>query len=143
MHPHTYQVSKIYEKNGVKMGEFISADSKEAGEIMRDPFVSIVPTRLMKSDFFDSLSRQTGRETLAAMATGWAMQYTFPGINKVFCLSDHSDFYQLMNYVERSGAREVLTVHGYEERFAKEVRHRLKIKAKPLKGTQHRLFDFW
>jgi Cft2 family RNA processing exonuclease len=77
------------------------------------------------------------------MATGWGLLYTFPYVDKVFCLSDHSDFYQLLDYVKQSEARTVYTVHGYEEEFAKELRRRLKINAKPLKGLQHRLFDFW
>jgi putative mRNA 3-end processing factor len=143
VHSHTYQVSKIYEKNGVKIGDFVNAESDEAREVMRDPFVAIVPNRLVKSDFAESLESQTGRETLSAMATGWGLLYAFPGVDKIFCLSDHSDFYQLIDYVKQSGAKEVYTVHGYAEEFARELNRRLKINAKPLKGVQHRLFDFW
>jgi len=143
VHSNTYKVSNIYKKNGINIGNFVSAESVEAKEMMRDPFVAVMPNRLVKSDFIDSLSSQTGRKTIAAMATGWGMLYTFPGVDKVFCLSDHSDFYQLLDYVEQSGAKEVYTVHGYAEEFAKEVSRRLKVSAKPLKGVQHRLFDFW
>jgi Cft2 family RNA processing exonuclease len=143
VHSYTYQVSKIYEKNGVKMGGFVNAETQEAQEMMRDPFVAIVPNRLIKPDFLEGLAGQTRRETLSAMATGWGLLYTFPYVDKVFCLSDHSDFYQLMDYVKQSEAKTVYTVHGYEEEFAHELRRRLKINAKPLKGLQHRLFDFW
>lgn len=143
VHSHTHRISKIYEKNGVKLGQFVNAESREAREMMRESFVAIVPNRLLKSDFVSSLSSQTGRQTLSAMATGWGMLYTFPGVDKVFCLSDHSDFYQLLDYVRQSEAKTVYTVHGYEDEFAREVRRRLKVNAKPLKGVQHRLFDFW
>jgi len=143
VHAYVHKVSKIYEKNGVKIGEFVNAETDEGREMMRDPFVSIVPNRLVKLDFIDSLSSQTNRDTIAAMATGWGLLYTFPYVDKVFCLSDHSDFYQLIDYVKQSGAREVYTVHGYEDEFARELSRRLKVNAKPLKGTQHRLFDFW
>jgi Cft2 family RNA processing exonuclease len=137
VHSQVHRVSKIYEKNGVKLGGFVNADTEEAKEMMRDPFVAVMPNRLVKTDFLDSLTTQTGRQTLAAMV------YSFPGVDKVFCLSDHSDFYQLLDYVKQSGAKEVYTVHGYEDEFAREISRRLKINAKPLKGAQHRLFDFW
>ena len=143
VHSNVYRVSEIYKKNNIKIGDFVNAQSKEAQEMMRDPFVSVVPNRLVKPDLLDSLTGQTGRHTLSAMATGWGMLYTFPGVDKVFCLSDHSDFYQLLEYVRQSGAKQVYTVHGYENEFAKELSRRLKINAKPLKGLQHRLFDFW
>jgi len=143
VHSYIHRVSEIYEKNGVKIGGFVNAETREAQEMMREPFVSIVPNRLIKPEFLEGLAGQTGRETLSAMATGWGLLYTFPYVDKVFCLSDHSDFYQLLDYVKQSEARTVYTVHGYEEEFAKELRRRLKINAKPLKGLQHRLFDFW
>lgn len=143
VHSYVYRVSKVYEKHGIKIGEFVNAETREAQEMMRDPFVSIVPNRLVKADFIESLANQTRRETIAAMATGWGLLYTFPAVDKVFCLSDHSDFYQLLDYVRQTGAREVYTVHGYENEFSRELTRRLKINAKPLKGLQHRLFDFW
>ena len=143
VHSYVHSVSKIYEKNGVKIGDFVNAESEEGKEMMKDSFVGIVPNRLIKPEFLEGLSNQTKRETKAAMATGWGMLYSFPAVDKVFCLSDHSDFYQLLEYVKQSGAKEVFTVHGYEEQFASEIRRRLKINAKPLKGIQHRLFEFW
>jgi len=52
-----------------------------------------------------------------------------------FDLSDHCDFDELMDVVERSGADQVYTVHGYTEDFARSLRKR-GIRASALEATE-------
>jgi putative mRNA 3-end processing factor len=125
----------IYRRNGVKL------DYHEQGT--DGQFVAVVPNRLLDADFAHVMAAQTKRKTATALATGWGSLWNFPGVERVFLLSDHADFYQLMDYVKRSGARKVFTVHGYTEEFAKEVNHRLGVDARPLEMSgQKTLVDF-
>src|SRR6266581_4584621 len=52
-------------------------------------------------------------------------------LHDAFPLSDHADFPSLMRYAKASGARRVLTVHGYARELAGHLR-REGIRAEPL-----------
>ena len=57
----------------------------------------------------------------------WAKDAEFArlfGADATFDLSDHCDFDELIEVVERSGADQVYTVHGYTEDFARYLRKR-------------------
>jgi Cft2 family RNA processing exonuclease len=140
VHPDIYANARIYEKNGVKLGEFISTSSPEAG--LNEQFVAIVPPSIMDSFLLSGLGAQYGRDVKTALVTGWGIEYGFQGIDKVFCLSDHADFWQLLRYVKESGAKTVYTVHGYDKDFAEHLNHKLKIGARPLRSAKNKLLDF-
>jgi Cft2 family RNA processing exonuclease len=62
-----------------------------------------------------------------ALVSGWAKDAEFArlfGADATFDLSDHCDFDELVEVVERSGADQVYTVHGYTEDFARFLRRR-------------------
>jgi len=70
--------------------------------------------------------RRLGRYR-TALVSGWAKDAEFArlfGADATFDLSDHCDFDELMEVVERSGADQVYTVHGYTEDFARFLRRR-------------------
>ena len=70
--------------------------------------------------------RRLGRYR-TALVSGWAKDAEFArlfGADATFDLSDHCDFDELMEVVERSGADQVYTVHGYTEDFARSLRKR-------------------
>ena len=74
----------------------------------------------------DEIRRCLGRYR-TALISGWAKDAEFArlfGADASFDLSDHCDFDELMQVVERSGAEQVYTVHGYTEDFARHVRRR-------------------
>ncbi|MCD6523350.1 MAG: hypothetical protein J7K68_06465 [Candidatus Diapherotrites archaeon] len=144
VHPKIAAINKIYEKNGVKLGKYLSFDSDEAKEIMRDNFVAIVPTHMLNRKFVDAIEAQFSYPVVTGIATGWAKMYSFRnrGVDRAFQLSDHADFNQLIEYVEQSNPREVYTVHGYAKEFARQLRRR-GFKAKPLsESTQRKLTDW-
>jgi Cft2 family RNA processing exonuclease len=62
-----------------------------------------------------------------AVVSGWALDrgavYRY-GCDAAFPLSDHADFSELLNFVERVGPRRVLTVHGFADEFAQMLRSR-------------------
>jgi Cft2 family RNA processing exonuclease len=143
VHPRIAGFSEVYDANNVSL-EFMSTDSPDASDTMREPFVAIVPPRLMSPTFFSAVKKQTRRRCSTALTTGWGLLYSFrkQGIDRVFPFSDHCDFYQLLAYVEQSNARRVYTVHGYEHELAHEITRRLNIEARPLAHSQTALTDF-
>ncbi len=96
---------EVYEKFGVKLDRVLIG-SDEAEEIMKKPFVALVPMRNGKRYFARKIAEAFNRETLVAIATGWAMRYGF-NVDMAFPLSDHADHYDLKYYIEQSGAKEI------------------------------------
>jgi Cft2 family RNA processing exonuclease len=81
--------------------------------------------------------RRLGRYR-TALVSGWAKDAEFSrifGADATFDLSDHCDFDELLEVVERSGAEQVYTVHGYTEDFARHLRKR-GVKASALEATE-------
>ena len=78
------------------------------------------------------------RRYRTALVSGWAqdarMRQVF-GADAAFPLSDHCDFLELLDVVERSGARQVYTVHGFTEDLAHQLRRR-GIRAHALAATE-------
>ncbi len=65
--------------------------------------------------------------TRTAMVSGWALdasaKYRY-GVDEVFPLSDHADYPELLETVERVQPRLIYTVHGYTREFAADLRRR-------------------
>ncbi len=101
----TEEFCAVYEKFGVKLDRLVIG-SGEAEETMNRRFVAIVPMRHAKRYFARKLADAFGKETLCAAVTGWALTQSFD-TDASFPLSDHADFYELREYIERSGAKEV------------------------------------
>jgi Cft2 family RNA processing exonuclease len=81
--------------------------------------------------------RRLGRYR-TALVSGWAKDAEFArmfGADATFDLSDHCDFDELMEVVERSGADQVYTVHGYTADFARHLRKK-GIRASALEATE-------
>src|SRR3989442_14565917 len=81
--------------------------------------------------------RRLGRSR-SALVSGWAKDAEFArpfGADAAFDLSDHCDFDELFEVVQRSGADQVYTVHGYTEDFARHLR-RKGIRASALEATE-------
>lgn len=100
----------VYEKHGVKLDRKV-VGSEEAEEAMSRRFVAIVPMNKAKRYFARRLAEAFERETLCAVATGWALHYRF-NTDKAFPLSDHADFNDLVDFVEQTGARKVEFFRG-------------------------------
>jgi len=137
------EYSSIYVKNGVKLeyeqygevtkeGLFFLPEARE--KMQTNSFVAIMPPHLITKHLLQKFSFN-GRETTAALLTGWGSLYSFAskGVEKVFPLSDHADFNQLLSYVEQAQPHLVYTVHGYAKEFAREIKNKLAIPAYSLK----------
>ena len=133
VHPKIAYFSEIYNKHNHNL-EFISSESPEAQGFLKKQFTAIMPQHLINKQLISAVSTN-GRDTSAALLTGWGSLYSFAskGIERVFPLSDHADFNQLIDYISQSDPHQVFTVHGYEKEFAKTITKKLGIPACSLK----------
>jgi len=123
-HPKITSINRIYESFGRKL-DFVDAKSEEAGELSsskRCVFIAPKQSNLTQNDNFN-----------VGYVSGFASR--FSGERTPFLLSDHADFYRLLEFVKEVKPKKVLTCHGSRgasEIFAKNVTKMLDIEAKLL-----------
>ncbi|MEW5996977.1 MAG: MBL fold metallo-hydrolase [Candidatus Micrarchaeota archaeon] len=121
--PESEMFSTVYEDYGVKLERAI-VGSPEAEEIMRGGFAAVVPPRLANRGFAHKLSNAFGRRALCAVATGWVMSMRH-NVDAAFPLSDHSDFYDIVEYMGEVNPKRVDFVHGEGKHLEKELQKKL------------------
>jgi putative mRNA 3-end processing factor len=125
-----FNVSKVCERHGMKLGKkLLDFDCQEAQSVLNQNEPSVV--------FYHSYSRKkVENDALQIHASGWEFRKPCRriGANKyVVALSDHSDFNELLEYVERCKPKLVITDKHRSEAarlFAREIEKRLKIPAR-------------
>lgn len=131
-HPVVFEISQIYEKCGVDLGDYACF----AGEPLAGHAVVTLP-KSAKRFRLPSLGR-----TVAIAVTGWAMDSSAKyrlGVDHALPLSDHADYDELLETVERVAPQEIFCTHGPPE-FADHLRE-LGFNAYPLQpAAQRRLF---
>ncbi|MCX6768216.1 MAG: hypothetical protein NTY90_05865 [Candidatus Micrarchaeota archaeon] len=112
---------QVYARNGVKL-DFVCAETDEGKEVLEGgSFAAVAPMNLASPEVAHQLTAAYGKKTSPAVSTGWALNNWFKGA-KSFCLSDHADHAQLLEYVELTGARKAYTTHGFARELAEELR---------------------
>ncbi|NYZ80203.1 hypothetical protein H0N95_03075 [Candidatus Micrarchaeota archaeon] len=134
VHSKIAHYSNVYNKHGHELA-FVESGTSEGNKMLSNRFVAVMPQNLVDAGFISAMEEATGNYISAALLTGWGSMYNFSskGIEKVFLMSDHADFYQILDYVKQSRAKRVLTVHGYESELAGYIQKKLGVDAKPLK----------
>ncbi len=117
------KICKVYERFGIKLDRAV-VGSDEAEELMERRFVAIVPMRHAKRYFANNLACAFGRETLVAVATGWALKYRF-NADAAFPLSDHADFNDLVHYAENTGAKEIEFFEGDGSKLVAALKNKI------------------
>lgn len=117
LHGTIARIAKVYEEFGIVFPTFAKFDAANAsGHVLVCP-PNVNGTR--------TLSAIKNRRV--AVLTGWAMD---PGavyrqqVDAAFPLSDHADYNDLLRYVELVAPRRVLTLHGFAQEFARDLRAR-------------------
>lgn len=117
LHEAAGKLTRIYEA----FGQAFPAYEKFDGQPTRGKVVICPPM----SRLLETLRATTRVRT--AVVTGWAVD---PGCrfrsrtNAAFPLSDHADFPELLEFVERVAPKRIYTVHGFAADFALELRER-------------------
>jgi putative mRNA 3-end processing factor len=125
-----HRVSDVCERHGMTLGKhLLPFDGEEAQNMLAQNEPSVV--------FYHSYSRRrVDGDALKIRASGWEFGKPCRRVGEndyVVALSDHSDFNELLQYVERCNPRMVITDKHRSEAagiFAKEIEKRLKIPAK-------------
>ena len=116
LHPEILRLTQLCEKLGLTFPAYRDFDALAA-----PGHVVIAPPQVNKA----WLERLAPRRT--AMITGWAVDSSTKyrtGCDAAFPLSDHADFPELLEFVERVQPRRVITVHGFAAEFAQTLRAR-------------------
>ena len=112
-HPSIHDITRLYAHLGVEVRARRFEGSFEAGEVgLFPPFRS------------RAALAHLGPVRLAAL-TGWALEpwgARRAGADLAFPVSDHADFPALVAYAQASGAREVVTVHGFADDLARGLK---------------------
>ncbi|QRN99438.1 MBL fold metallo-hydrolase [Archangium violaceum] len=115
-HASIYEVTKLYGELGVPIEPLRRFDGRvEPGEVLFFP-----PHQARGGALAPLWPRAT------AVLTGWAVDG--PGATRrygadvAFPLSDHADSPSLVRYVKATGARDVITLHGFAEELAEVLR---------------------
>jgi putative mRNA 3-end processing factor len=123
-----FHVSKICEAHGMQVGDFTLSTAKEGKELLDKDLPCVA--------FYHMNTRQkVGLRSSRICVSGWEFRSPCRQIGErehLVALSDHSDFNGLLDYVERSKPKRVVTDnyrvnHGVT--LAKELRKRLGIPA--------------
>ena len=121
--PESERFSEVYGKYGVGLERAV-VGSPEAEEIMRGGFVAIVPPKLSNRGFARKLGEAFGRRALCAVATGWVMSMRH-NADAAFPLSDHADFYDIVEYMDAVNPKRVDFVHGDGTHLEKKLQQKL------------------
>jgi len=116
-HSSICEMASIYSELGVSL----SPVRRFSGTV-RPGEVLVFPPHLCRSP---SLGRIWPRSV--AVLTGWATDpasVRWYRTDAAFPLSDHCDFDSLVQYAERTGAREIITHGGFAEQLAASLRER-------------------
>ncbi len=112
-----HKLAKIYEQFGQTFPPYELFDAATArGKVL------ICPPNTIRSAAFQSLG-----QLRTAMITGWALDSSCrfrSGTDAAFPLSDHADFAELIEMVERVQPKKIYTVHGFTTEFAATLRDR-------------------
>ena len=117
-----YRICQVYRKYGVNL-QVINETSEEAKEILGTQFVAVVPHHFANFNYARRLCEFYACDVRVAVCTGWAIDGNYSA-DRSFCLSDHCDFDDLINYVEGVAPKRVITMHGFEKEFAAELKKR-------------------
>jgi len=125
-------VNEVYNRYGVKLNYF-DAISEEGKELLKQPRIQVISP---------SEKRSASGRCSFAYATGWAVKYGLNSTDVVFPLSSHADFNQLVNYVRQAKPKEIFTVHGFKEDFARYVSKKFGIRAREIQPIKDSLHNF-
>ena len=122
-----YEVTKVCEKHGMRLGCLSLSTDKEGHELLDGNLPCVA--------FYHMNQRQhVGLRNARICVSGWEFQKPYRQIGDreyLVALSDHSDFDGLIEYVKRSRAKQVITdnFRSNGDALAKEINKRLGVSA--------------
>lgn len=118
LHPHHAEMAALYRSLGVTLPrcQTMTPGAAFGGGIL------LCASGCRRAQWFARIRRPR-----TAYVSGWAIDagasFRF-GTDAAFPLSDHADYDDLHEYVRRTGARTIYTLHGFAREFARDLRNR-------------------
>ncbi len=141
-HDSVKKMNSLHQELGVDIKEAIGhSEAESSGLLEKKPWVMVAPMMSEKNPFIKHMKQKYNAVTIGF--SGWAKTPKFSFGRRCdysIPLSDHSDFAELVQMVEQTGAEKVYTIHGFVEEFAIHLQ-KLGIDASPLK--RETLEDFF
>lgn len=142
-HGAVFAMNGLYEQLGVPLGPYRRYKAEDfhgpAALDLAERGVLVAPPQVARSAFETRFP-----DPLTVMMTGWALQANARfryGVELALPLSDHADFGELLELVERVAPRKVYTHHGYKA-FVDALRSRGVDAELARPEAQLKLFDF-
>lgn len=125
VHTQIHKLTQIYREFGYKFPAYeIFSRRKMKGRVVIYP-----PSAANIDELF------SGKPIKTAAITGWAINKNAGlRVDESFPLSDHSDFYELIDFVKVVNPKKIFTTHGFASEFAAVLRS-LGFEAQPLEKT--------
>jgi len=141
-HGAVHAMNRIYEQRGVALGSFRKYDAADfhgpRALDLRQRGVLVAPPNCARSAFVTKFDNP-----LRVVMTGWALlknaRFRY-GVDHALPLSDHADFDELLETIDRVRPKKVYTHHGYRE-FVDELKRR-GIDAEPARPGEQQLALF-
>lgn len=125
VHGAVFNTNRIYEAHGVKLGVYRKYNAWDFHGAKALPLeergVLVAPPNVARSGFVTRFEKP-----VTVVMTGWGMLKNAPyryGVDHVLPLSDHADFDELLELIERVRPKKIYSHHGYKE-FADILRAR-------------------
>jgi putative mRNA 3-end processing factor len=131
IHRSVMSINKICRDLGIEVGDEHALPYNNNNDIRRGPWIMIAPKQSNATEFVRYMKKHYNAVTVSF--TGWAMRGRMEN-DYMLPLSDHCDFYELIDVVNRCKPEKVYTFHGYAEEFAEYLRS-IGYDAEPLKST--------
>jgi len=110
-------INDVYRKYGVAL-QYSCNDASA----MKGAFAAVIPMHQVNTGLRQGLKTAYGRNVALSIATGWALNGGYAGVDAGFALSDHNDFPGLVEFVKQCNPKKVYTTHGPSDVFAHHLR---------------------
>ena len=111
-----FEVNKVYIKYGYNLKSYSAYDAPDDTLAFSDNFVGVVENNTLKR-VSEMLSMFHKKHVFTAVATGFARIYRF-STDAQFAISDHADFNQAIELIERVKPRKIYTYGNNNAKFA-------------------------
>ena len=125
----TYDLARLGEKYGMEFPPYLSSTSQEGREARSGSYIALYHTGAKK---------YLGGKAFRITLSGWEFNQPWRQLSQrdyLLALSDHSDFEELMEYVQRCGPELVITDNrraGDAQTLARQIKEELGIEARAM-----------
>ena len=120
LHSSVYDITQAYKTLGISFPAYEKYEKSDKMKLADHVF--LCPPQLNHSRLLETIPNKR-----TAIITGWALDpnatYRYQ-CDYAFPLSDHADYNELLSMVEKVNPKRILTVHGYANEFASDLRAR-------------------